>query len=534
MNTIRIISIFVAFVLITKEVTCQIQLSNFTYNNLSASTPAGYLEFGGELIFRATTDDFGAEIWISDGTAINTRILKDINPGFENSEPFLERSAILENELYFIAADNTSDGEIWKTDGTEAGTEKLTSFINGETSNLTTVNDKVFFLVRTEPTLMQLWKTDGTETGTTIIKDSLAIVWNDPTFTGKCNDTFIFTFQPSGTNNSIVWRSDGTAEGTYPITEEIGGNGSGPGGSSSLTQYIEYNDHLFFVSENHLIKTDGTLENTINVAEMWQADFVLVEYSDVIELNNKLYFSFYSHVNNQLSIWESDGTTDNTFEIYSINNNEYFFPSNFSSIGSSLIFCSTNQANGTSLISLDINTYDTAEICELEETSEEPFIFLSILDACQVSKINENELFISSPLTIENNYERHGWIIDLSTNTTNQVPDLDDVFFSYIFEETIYYSKDNQFWKYANLPNSTTEVENLKLILYPNPTSDYIFFNMERSPDQIKVFDLMGRLLILNSEENKESMDISFLENGAYIIQMQIDEKIYSEFLLKN
>ena len=531
MKTIKLILIS-AILISAKEITCQIQLSNFTYNNVPTEIPAGFIEFNGELFFRGTTDNYGAEIWVSDGTSANTRMLKDIYPGLESSAPFLERSAILGDELYFMAADSSSEGEIWKTDGTEAGTQKITSFINDRTLHLTAVNNNIFFLIQ-EENLMQVWKTDGTEEGTTLVKDSLSI-WNNPTFTGKCKDTFIFTFQPEGTNDSRVWRSDGTTEGTYPITGAIDGNGSGPGGTPALSQYIEYDDQLFFVSRNHLIKTDGTLENTVNVAEMWQANFILVEFSDVIELDNKMYFSFYSYQNNQLSIWESDGTSDNTFEIYSINSNEYFFPSYFSSIGNSLLFSGSNQANGTSLVSLDINSYEATEISELEEISEEPFIFFSFLDACQVLKINAHEFFLSSPLSSGNNFDRHGWIVNMNTNTVDQIPDLDDVLFSYIFEETLYYSKDNQVWKYASISNTATEIESLKPVLYPNPTSDFIFFNIQTQPGQIKVFDLMGRLLILNSEVTHNSIDISFLESGTYIIQMQIGEKTYSEFIHKN
>ncbi|HBY67026.1 MAG TPA: hypothetical protein DEG69_04205, partial [Flavobacteriaceae bacterium] len=87
------------------------------------------------------------------------------------------------------------------------------------------------------------------------------------TFEGTSNDTFIFTFQTEGSNYSRVWRSDGTENGTFPITDEVDGNGSN-GSTISPSEYVQYNNKLYFVTREYLYTTDGTLENTKIVSDL--------------------------------------------------------------------------------------------------------------------------------------------------------------------------------------------------------------------------------------------------------------------------
>src|SRR5690606_2547874 len=124
---------------------------------------------------------------------------------------------------------------------------------------------------------------------------------------------------------------------------EIDGNGSGHSGTSALTQYLEHNNKLYFVSRRYLHVTDGTLENTKIVGRVWEAFTKLVAYSDILAINNKLYLLFFSVDYNRLSIWESDGVSW-TSEIYFAENDRYFAPSNLTTYNNSLIFCGPNES----------------------------------------------------------------------------------------------------------------------------------------------------------------------------------------------
>ncbi len=68
--------------------------------------------FDGRRFFVATTDRFGTELWITDGTAINTRLFADICPGSCSSIPanfYVEGS-----NLYFSADDGQHGAELWR------------------------------------------------------------------------------------------------------------------------------------------------------------------------------------------------------------------------------------------------------------------------------------------------------------------------------------------------------------------------------------------------------------------------------------
>lgn len=436
-------------------------ITDFVYKDGDkSSSPSDFVEFNQKLYFEASSESTGREIWVSNGNENETYLLKDINPGNNSGikTSFSEASVIINNTLYFIASDGISNGEIWKTDGTADGTKKVTNFLNSNISKLTLIGENFYFLIKNTDSL-QVWISDGTESGTEIVKESIPI-WNSPTFQGKCNNTFIFTFQTYGSNDSRVWRSDGTSDGTYPITEEIDGNGAGPRGTSALTQYIEFNNELYFVSRYYLHKTDGTLENTVDITTLHSASTRLIDYADVVEANGKLYFSFFEVDYNRLFIWESDGTTSGSTKIYDESGSRYFMTSNLLGNDNSLIFCGVNNTGGTSLINLSLTDYSVNFIKELQDSTETPFIFCDFFDLCNIQIINEDKIFCSSPL---DGHQRKGWISGLTEGTTNSVEILDGVSNIFNYESSIYFSQTSDLEGYE-LWRSDTDYENFHLL----------------------------------------------------------------------
>jgi ELWxxDGT repeat protein len=518
-----------SFLLITK-INAQQQLSEYKYENILKYGPSDFIKYNNLLFFEASTDGYGREIWVSDGTKLNTSILKDINPG-NNDGTFYSlqlSSVVFKNELYFIAADGTSKGEIWKTDGTTAGTQKVTDFLNHRIIRLTLVGDHIFFLIKSSDYTLQVWKSDGTKEGTVLVKGDLPI-WNEPTFQGKCNNVFIFTFQPEGTNNSRIWRSDGTEAGTFPLTAEIDGNGSGPGGTAALTQYIEHNNKLYFVSRFHLHETDGTTENTKVIADLWQAYTNLVSYSDVIEVNNKLYFYFFSADNYRLEIWETNLTESHTQQMYSTINSRYFFPSNLSKCDNSLLFCGSNQTGGTSLLSINLADYKMSDIKELADSTTDHFIHAGY-SVCNIQQIADSEYFVLSP---SKNYTRKGWISNLNTSITKNVAALNQVMFAIDFNQSLFYSKDNQFWKYKSDSYGINLIAKEPLSVFPNPSSDFIFIESGDRLENVSILDVYGRLVIRMPELNKNNIDISILSSGTYILECTLNGKRINKKIIR-
>ena len=409
----------------SNQLSAQVQLTDFNYpEGDKGSNPAAFVRFNGLLFFQAYTNTEGREIWVSDGTTANTRLLKDINPGASSGISSFSSAVVLGDLLYFIANDGENGHQLWATKGTAQSTRRITS-IAGLSANarLTLVGDQLFFTIRHDR-LLAVWKSDGTQEGTQVVKDGLSIM-NTPSFEGSANNLFFFTFQPDGSNNSRVWRSDGSEAGTFPLTGEIDGNGAGPSGTSELTQYIEFNNELYFVARSSqlfpfyentgIIKTDGSLEGTLPVKGLHDGYSRLIDVADVIEVNQKLYFSFFEAAYNRIFIWESDGTASGTKNIYDESGDQYYMPSNLSTDGSNLLFTGKGTDNMTSLLSLSTDNYELTEINQLfSYTVKAPFYRPSN----SIHRLSDKlyHIFVE---TLGN--EKDHWITDLSEANTRQI-----------------------------------------------------------------------------------------------------------------
>ena len=104
---------------------------------------------------QLNSNNFGVEIWSSDGTTEGTLQLKDININSESSKP--HSFAIANNLLFFVAETSATGEELWVTDGSEINTVVLTDFLNivpfsnifpfsGNRQKLFSDGDRVYYL----------------------------------------------------------------------------------------------------------------------------------------------------------------------------------------------------------------------------------------------------------------------------------------------------------------------------------------------------------------------------------------------------
>lgn len=127
-------------------------------------------------VFRATTATEGTEAFVSDGTVAGTKLLQDIGAGTESSFP--NSGISLGNKLVFGTYTTDFGAELWVTDGTSANTIMLKDIDPGENSgyygNLTKLDNRLFFTAVTAQRGKELWETDGTPAGTLLNKDLVA------------------------------------------------------------------------------------------------------------------------------------------------------------------------------------------------------------------------------------------------------------------------------------------------------------------------------------------------------------------------
>ena len=138
----------------------------------SDSTPLRFVTRDGVAYFTATDGLHGAELWRSDGTAAGTRMVVDINPGNDPSNP--RDLTVIGDAVWFRAWDGRHGCGIWRSDGTEAGTQNIAvlhtswpycydTYTDGTPAGFIQINDTVFFVANTSELGRELWRSDGTK-----------------------------------------------------------------------------------------------------------------------------------------------------------------------------------------------------------------------------------------------------------------------------------------------------------------------------------------------------------------------------------
>ncbi|MEX1189744.1 MAG: T9SS type A sorting domain-containing protein [Bacteroidia bacterium] len=242
---------------------------------VSDGTEAGTMQFadikiGGqfsailneELYFCGDSVANGREFWVTNGTPEGTRMIKDINPGGSDSDP--NYITAFGNKIIFSADSSGIGEEPWISDGTTDGTHLLKD-INTEIGNwgipsssqgryYYEFQDKCYFRARGSDLLgTELWVTDGTEDGTQLVininTDTLpANPDSSPSQFIEFNSELYFKAQYLG--ESTIWKIE--EAGAQPTLFKAGGAGF----------FHILNDHLYFIDEDGVGKTDGTVAGT--------------------------------------------------------------------------------------------------------------------------------------------------------------------------------------------------------------------------------------------------------------------------------
>src|SRR5688500_10125110 len=96
---------------------------------LSALNPGTLIPVGNRLFFLGEDSTHGRELWVSDGTPIGTRMVKDILPGAGTSS--IHGLTPFGNRVAFAADDGAHGRELWISDGTSAGTFLVKDILGG-------------------------------------------------------------------------------------------------------------------------------------------------------------------------------------------------------------------------------------------------------------------------------------------------------------------------------------------------------------------------------------------------------------------
>ena len=167
----------------------------------TSSSPGEFTPFGGKLVFTITAGSVNAvdTLYRTDGTATGTKPFRD-SSGNKIAGQGVDWLTVAGSRLFF----SVNETELWRSNGTQATTKRIAQM---NVWQLVEVGSRVFFQSGEE-----LWKSDGTAATTNFVASfTNSGVGASHEFNGEL---FFFAF-------SGPWLSDGTPAGTHEVGKQV-------------------------------------------------------------------------------------------------------------------------------------------------------------------------------------------------------------------------------------------------------------------------------------------------------------------------
>ena len=241
----------------------------------SSSYPTQFVNVGNTIFFVSAASGYYNELWKTDGTAIGTLLVKNLQQGLDFAYAIYESAAA--NGLLFFTAYSNQGRELWRSDGTDAGTY-LVKDIGPDQSDyyspmqLTEYNNKLYFSAD-DGTGRKLWMSDGTADGTIYAPGNNDILM-------QTDNISFYTNQPFTIMNNVLYLAGYT-----------------PSSGSGLYKYNALNTQGLVLINDLTAGTD--------------VDFIAP--SELRAIGNSLYFKVISATGGYHDeLWTSKGNASNT------------------------------------------------------------------------------------------------------------------------------------------------------------------------------------------------------------------------------
>ncbi|MCC6678608.1 MAG: hypothetical protein IT436_15855 [Phycisphaerales bacterium] len=334
-----------------------------------ASEPYPIVPFGAVVLFGAKDPDLGRELWRSDGTTAGTYVVKNLAG---SSDSFLDQLVVAGDRAFFVADDGTGQ-ELWVTDGTETGTMNVFQSQPGSSHHhirgLQAFGDLVLFLSDTE-----LWRSDGTAGGTWKVSDAS---WNEglQVNTGRrriTSEGLVYFVSTYGGIGLELWRTDGTTSGTFLLKDAWpGAEGSDPRFGAALNGKLLYQAGT---PEDgaELWHSDGTPEGTAQLASLseFNGDGAV---KNMVDVGGTLYLTAWDDASSKTGVFRTQGTAATTELITTVTTGSFDAQiSTLTPVNGNVFFYARDDAFQTGLYFTDGTPAGTSKLLTIAPTGGLP------------------------------------------------------------------------------------------------------------------------------------------------------------------
>lgn len=251
---------------------------------------------GTQLLFTVVLSGV-EQLFKTDGTPAGTVGVTQVR----SDGPLLHFGFSLGSHRYFPNRTAAEGSEVWRTDGTPAGT---TLFAELSPGVIAALDRELGRPVQLSPALMlfqvgpHLWRTDGTANATSPL-----------TPIDAPEEVAVFGGRALYPSNGTLWTTDGTLSGSRPLF-------AGGGGPSGVHELKGGPTKAFFLDDlKQLQVTDGTEEGTFS-------PLPLVDLDELSMLGDT---AFFLRADPGQRLWSSDGTSVGTVPVFDFSGSSVFW-----------------------------------------------------------------------------------------------------------------------------------------------------------------------------------------------------------------
>ena len=283
---------------------------------------------------------------------------------------------------------------------------------------------------------------------------------------------------------------------------------------------VNYPGDMFFInSDTGYVITSGYNKNKLtkftidSLYTLINTDTINLIYSKLFFINSQIgYLTAKDTSNNNILLFTNDGgvswNTNYTSSEYVFNN--LFFTSD--SVG--YIICSAGKILKTNNFGMSLTELTISTTSNLNDIQ-------FVTDSCGYCIGDDGVCFYTTNFG-------NTWLYDTINITENLLKlQMFNLNTGYILN-----SNNNLFSKNINNSIFTDRIEPFRI--YPNPTSSYLYINIDPkiTIDNISIYNMQGQKL-LSENVNTKQIEISDFENGLYFIEISIGDNRYIKKIIK-